>query len=351
ATQVNNNNPFSSPVTPDALINFVNNLGYPKVVRTLSAVTKSFGVTDSLGYRQSDYAERMWEELTQSIHSFVKDKKNLALHTQGQKKANPLVIPSISAKGTKREVFGMPIPNEFITADIQCEQYYKEYLEKVAKHQRYLADEEGSDPDSPAPKSAKATKKSKPSTPKVAPVTKPAAAQQPKPKPAPAKSLSLVDEFVDEEADMQMVVEESLKSVHDAHQGPLPPMVIREPYSGKFQPLLEVQEKGKEKRRTPAPTEPSSHAKSPSIYTELGLTDSDTGSDEEGSLMAGSNPGDDAEPQPQSSHVIHAGTNLEHMDLEATDVSTQQHTEKIDKWFTATAYPNVQENLKLTVEE
>nr|GEY80170.1 retrovirus-related Pol polyprotein from transposon TNT 1-94 [Tanacetum cinerariifolium] len=37
-TPVNNNNPVSSPPTPDALINFVNNLGYPKVVRTLSAV-------------------------------------------------------------------------------------------------------------------------------------------------------------------------------------------------------------------------------------------------------------------------------------------------------------------------
>ncbi|GKC74925.1 retrovirus-related pol polyprotein from transposon TNT 1-94, partial [Tanacetum coccineum] len=37
-TPVDNNNPFSSPLTPDALINFVNELGYPKVIRTLSAV-------------------------------------------------------------------------------------------------------------------------------------------------------------------------------------------------------------------------------------------------------------------------------------------------------------------------
>nr|GEY22860.1 hypothetical protein [Tanacetum cinerariifolium] len=313
-----------------------------------------------------------------------------------------------------------------------------------------------SDPDSSAPKLAKATKKSKPSAPKVAPVTKHAAAkaskstssQQPKPKPVPAKtqekkrkmvtetfdepslaksskpglvtkrrkptsSLSLVDEFVDEgiyerepmfndeEANMQRAVEESLKSVHDAHRGPLPPVVFREPDSGKFQPLPEVQGKGKEKVsdeqfaldlltlqtpkkvshakqyifqwRTPIPTEPSCHAKSPSIYIELGLTDSDIESDEEVPHMvkiraqdegqvgpnpgvqiegqAGSNSGDDAEPQPQSSHVVHAGPNLEHMDLEATDVSTQQNPEQIDEGFTATAYPNVQENLKLTVEE
>nr|GEW26067.1 hypothetical protein [Tanacetum cinerariifolium] len=390
-TPVNNNNLFSSPLTPDALINFVNNMGYPKVI-LWGIVNRAY----------IDSAERMWEEFTQSIHSFVKDKKNLALHTQGKKKANLIVIPSIrylkfSAKGTKQEVFRMPISNELITADIRGKQYYKEYLEKVAKHQRYLAGEERSDPDSPAPKPAKATKKSKTLAPKASPVTKPAAAkvsestssQQPKPKPAPAKtqekkrklvtetsdepspakrskpglvtkrrkptsSLRFIDEFVDEgipereprfddeEADMQMAVEESLKSVHDAHRGPLSPVVFKEPDSGKFQPLPE--------RRTPVPTEPSCHVESPSIYVELGLTDSDMEFDEEVSPVvkigaqdegqaglnpsvqiegqAGSNPGDDAEPQPQSSPVVHAGPNLEHMDLEATD-----------------------ENLKLTVEE
>nr|GEW68212.1 E-beta-farnesene synthase [Tanacetum cinerariifolium] len=217
-----------------------------------------------------------------------------------------------SAKGTKREVFRMPIPNELITADIRGEQYYKEYLEKVSKHQRYLSGEEGSDPDSPAPKPAKATK----------------------------KSLSLVDEFVDEgipekeprfddeEADMQRVVEESLKSAHDTHRDPLPSVVFREPDSGKFQQLPEVQGKGKEKRHTPAPTEPSGHAESPLIYAELGLTDSDTESDKEVSSVAGSNPGDDAEPQTQLSHV---GPNIEHMDLEAIDVSTQQHPKQMDE--------------------
>nr|GEV65507.1 hypothetical protein [Tanacetum cinerariifolium] len=286
-----------------------------------------------------------------------------------------------------------------------------EYLEKVAKHQRYLVGEEGSDPSSPAPKPAKATKKSKPSAPKAAPVVKPAAtkpsestsSQQPKPKPAPAKtqekkhklvtetydepslaerskpglvtkrhkppsSLRLVDEFVDEgipereprfddeEADMQRAVEESLKSIHDAHRGPLPSVVFREPDSRKFQSLPETPKKVSHaeqyifQRRTPTPTEPSSHAESPSIYAELGLTDSDMESDEEVSLVvkigaqdkgqagsnpgvqikgqAGSNPGYDVEPQPQSSPVVHVGPNLKHMDLDATN-----------------------ENLKLTVEE
>ncbi|GKC62881.1 hypothetical protein Tco_1095479 [Tanacetum coccineum] len=121
-----------------------------------------------------------------------------------------------------------------------------------------------------------------------------------------------------------------------------------EPESGKLQPLPDVLGKGKEKvsdeqvaldlltfqtpkkkrlaeqyifqRRTPAPTEPSGHAESPSLYAKLGLTDSDTESDEEvppvvksgaqdegqagpnpgvqDEGQAGPNPSDNAEPQP-----------------------------------------------------
>ncbi|GJU90663.1 hypothetical protein Tco_1303086 [Tanacetum coccineum] len=39
------------------------------------------------------------------------------------------------------------------------------------------------------------------------------------------------------------------------------------------------------------------------------------------------------------------------MDFEATNASTQQNPEQMDEGFIATAYPKVQENFKLTVEE
>ncbi|GKA87595.1 hypothetical protein Tco_0809359 [Tanacetum coccineum] len=67
--------------------------------------------------------------------------------------------------------------------------------------------------------------------------------------------------------------------------------------------------------------------------------------------QAGPNPGDDVVSQPQPSHVVHVGPNLEHMDLETTDASTQQKLEQMDEEFTTTAYPNVQENLKLLNED
>ncbi|GKG31005.1 hypothetical protein Tco_0423493, partial [Tanacetum coccineum] len=96
------------------------------------------------------------------------------------------------------------------------------------------------------------------------------------------------------------------------------------------------------------PTEPTGHADSPSVDAELALSDSETelyeevpvintGDQDEGQArpnpgeqdeghagpnpgildegQAGSNPSDAAESQPQPSHVVHAGPNLEHMDL------------------------------------
>ncbi|GJX78667.1 hypothetical protein Tco_0326816 [Tanacetum coccineum] len=132
-----------------------------------------------------------------------------------------------------------------------------------------------------------------------------------------------------------------MKDAYPAHRGPLPPVVFREPDSGKLQPLPNVQGKGKEKvgeeqaaqvllnlqtpkkknpaeqfifqRRTPAIAEPSSLVETSSLYAELGLTDSGTESDEEVSPemsaqgqeegQGGTNPGDAGVSQTPSSHV------------------------------------------------
>nr|GEX29876.1 integrase, catalytic region, zinc finger, CCHC-type, peptidase aspartic, catalytic [Tanacetum cinerariifolium] len=236
-----------------------------------------------------------------------------------------------SAKGTKQEVFRMPILNELINAGIQGEQYNQEYLKKVAKHQRYPVDKEGSDPDSPAPKPAKATKKSKPLAPKAnlrPPVINLLHLNNLNPNMhLPCLRKRNEPRFDDEEANLQREVEESLKSIHDAPWGSLPLVVSLD--------LLTLQTPKKKshadhcifQRRTSIPTESSGHDESSSLYAELGLTDSGMESDEK----AGPNPGDAAASQPQSSLVVHARPNLEHMDLEATDVSTQPHPEQMDE--------------------
>ncbi|GKC63963.1 hypothetical protein Tco_1096561, partial [Tanacetum coccineum] len=280
--------------------------------------------------------------------------------------------------------------------------YYPEYVAKVTKYQRYLSGEVVSDDEAPTPKPGKGAKPKTPRKPKPQSTS----SQPPKPKPAPAKpqekkrklvmetteapspakrskagkvvkkrtlksSQQLVDEFVDEgvpadkpmfedeEVDIiQKVMEESLMDAYPAPRGPLPPVVIREPEPGKYEPLPEVQGKGKEKvgeeqaaqvllnlqtpknknpveqfifqRRIPAPTIPSSHEESSSLYVKLGLTDSETESDNEASRegqtesdlgklvegQAGLDPGVAADSQIQPSHVVHVGPNLEHMNLE-----------------------------------
>ncbi|GJT66210.1 hypothetical protein Tco_1017690 [Tanacetum coccineum] len=177
-------------------------------------------------------------------------------------RGNVLGHLKFSAKGSKREVFGMTIPNDLINDVIRGADYYDAYLEKVAQHQRYIAGEELSDPESPAPKPAKLTKQAKPKATEQSTVSKSKAKTS---KPAPAKSQemsasqcqNLIDEFIDEgvpatkpsledteEAILQKVLEESLTDAYPTQKGPLPPVVFREPDTGKLQPLPEVPGKG-----------------------------------------------------------------------------------------------------------
>nr|GEW34724.1 histone deacetylase 14 [Tanacetum cinerariifolium] len=355
-TPVKNNRAFTSPPSSDALINFINELGYPKLVRTLSnfvtndmarvqeyllRIWLSLTVQSWSGEKKSP-VERTWEEFTQSIHTLNEDKKNLAQHTHGKKKATLIMIPSIwftkliiyhlqrnhkfyprpdsllhlpneehvlrylkfSAKGTKREVFGMPIPGSLITADIQ-------------------------DCQKPKPTTAKADPRP--------PLLKLASSKQPEPKPAPAKtqrkkrnSLRYVDESVAED-----ILEK--------------------------EPRVDDEEAD---MRTSTPTGSSDHNESSTLYAKLGLIESEEESDEdmlgtnagvqaegqagpnsdaqdEGQTgsnpneqaegQAGPDPGDAEASQPLPSQVVHAGSDLEHMDLDVADVSTQLSLEQMDE--------------------
>ncbi|GKE59626.1 hypothetical protein Tco_1498811 [Tanacetum coccineum] len=126
-------------------------------------------------------------------------------------------------------------------------------------------------------------------------------------------------------------------------------------------------------RHTSAPTEPSGHDESSSLYAELGLTESDTESDEEVPPVVksgapdegqagpnpgiqdegqdGPNPGNDTVSQTLSTPGVHARPNLEHTDAEAANATSQPQPGQMDEEFTATTYPNIQENLKLTVDD
>nr|GEY83887.1 monodehydroascorbate reductase [Tanacetum cinerariifolium] len=529
-TPVNNNQAFAAPPLIDGLIDFVNQLGYPKLVRNLSNVVtndlfqpwrapltiinlcltgKTFGferprapvlqiLWGVVTRTNIDYAERIWEEFTQSIHTFIKDKQNLSRHTSGKKRATLIMIPSIqftklithhlqrrhgfhsrpdsplhlpnkepvlrylkfSAKGTKREVFGMPIPGSLITAEIQQASYYQEYLEKVDQHRRYLASETGGVQDPPAPKPTQPVRKPKtiaPKAPSRLSVSIPVRSAQPAPTSAPAKPQekkrkqatetsdkppkekkskhgwvskkrsrknveaskteevpAVEPQVADEDVEYQKVLEESMKDAYALPRGTLPPVVIKEPESGKYQPLPEVPGNGKanvtkeqldseeESKKVvlgaeeggqdegQAGPDPDAQAED-STGSDAGAqaeeqtgsdagaqaedqTGSDAGAQAEGRAgsnpdetyegQAGSNPDETSEGQAGpdlgdskakiqsiTSPVVHSGSDREYMDLDVADVSPQPSTEQLDEGFTATAYPKVKENLKLAVKE
>nr|GEU80043.1 hypothetical protein [Tanacetum cinerariifolium] len=265
-----------------------------------------------------------------------------------------------------REIFDMPILNAQLTDEIKGSPYYSEYQEHVAKYQQHLDAEHGKAAEGGATESFKATKVTKP---KATKATKPASYPKPKPaptqpskavpekkqklvretpdEPSPAKrskgglvrkirkpmsSLKLVDEpsaedapveepaYNEEEANLQLALELRLKEQAEQTHRPARPVVIREPDSGRIQPLSKVQGKGKEKRHTSMPAEASGPVESPSLDAKLALTDSETEPDDEvpkintgdqNEGQAGPNPGKtnaEAEVQSMVSVLIHEDT-------------------------------------------
>nr|GEZ52176.1 integrase, catalytic region, zinc finger, CCHC-type, peptidase aspartic, catalytic [Tanacetum cinerariifolium] len=356
-TPVNHNQAFAAPPSIDGLIDFVNQLGYPKLVMNLSNVVTNdlFQPLRALltiinlclmrktsGFERPrapvlqilwgidtrtniDYAERIWVEFTQSIHTFIEDKRNLK-HRFHPRPDSPLHLSNeepvlrylkFSAKGTKSEVFGMPIPDSVTTAKIQQTTYYQEYLAKVTHHRKYLAGETGGIQNPSASKPTQPARK--PKAPTRPSISIPVRSAQPAPTSAPAKlkkkkrkqtiitsdkppkekkskhrwvskkrsrknedaskteEVPMVEpQAADEDADYQKALEESMKDAYALPKGPLPPVVIREPESGKYQPLPEVQGNGKAKvteERVSKPTRSSRHDESP--YALLGQSDNE----------------------------------------------------------------------------
>nr|GEY76374.1 retrovirus-related Pol polyprotein from transposon TNT 1-94 [Tanacetum cinerariifolium] len=190
-TLTNDNNPFVALPSSDTVIEYVNTLGYPSILKNVLAMSA----------KTSSAVNSMW--------------KNLATASRGKKKTTRLLIPSI--RFTKliirhlktkhiqdldgREVFDMSIHDALLTDEIKGAPYYGEYHEHVAKYQHHLDAEYGKAARGGATESSKATKVTKP---KAAKPTKPASNPKPKlaptqpPKAFPKKKRNLVQETTDE---------------------------------------------------------------------------------------------------------------------------------------------------------
>nr|GEY68623.1 hypothetical protein [Tanacetum cinerariifolium] len=108
-TPVNNNQEFAAPPSIDGLIDFVNQLGYPKLARNLSnVVTNDLFQPEKEGHSNCDSKLRFTKLI---IHHLQRR------HRFHPRPDSPLYLPNeepvlgylkFSAKGTKREVFGDP---------------------------------------------------------------------------------------------------------------------------------------------------------------------------------------------------------------------------------------------------
>ncbi|GKE04402.1 hypothetical protein Tco_1396420, partial [Tanacetum coccineum] len=224
-TPIDQAHPFVSPPSGDAIMDFVNELGYTEEIYFVSSMA---GIITSTNV---DYAELLWEEFVQAVQKFLTDKANLGSPTKkGQKdkilccRFTKLIICHLGRthnihqrstspvhlaeeylrlgnlkfvpKGKDDEVFRMPIPKELISNNISNAPYYNAYMEMVAKYDRKIAAEnEGKKQPASAKqpksksgieKSSKPVLASKPKPAKEKP-SKPSTANPPKPKPAKEK--------------------------------------------------------------------------------------------------------------------------------------------------------------------
>ncbi|GJY76716.1 hypothetical protein Tco_0481832 [Tanacetum coccineum] len=223
---------FVSPPLGDAIMDFVNELGYIEAIHFVSKIAvNNLCLGGIITSTNVDFAELIWEKFVQAIKTFLTDKANLGSPTKKGRKDKPHVIPycrftkliichlgrihnihqrltspfhlaeedlrlgnlKFVPKGKVNEVFGMPIPNELISNNIRNAPYYNAYLEMVTKHdQKVVTEKEGKKKTTSTkqPKSKSATEKSSKPAPTAKPKpakekpSKPSTAKPPKPKPA-----------------------------------------------------------------------------------------------------------------------------------------------------------------------
>nr|GEZ28290.1 hypothetical protein [Tanacetum cinerariifolium] len=349
-TPVNRNQAFAAPPSINGLVDFVNQLGYPK---------------EKEGHFDCDSKR--------SVHQADHPPSSEDAQTHYGKHSSNSLLPGIQ--------------------------------ENVAKHRAFLAGETRSTQDLPALRPAKPARKPQSTAQKAPPkpsISSPVTTTQPAPISSRSSPKSVGEseaeevpaeepQIADEDADFQKAVEETMKDAYALPKGPLPSVVIREPESGKFQPLPEVPGKDKAKvseeqvahdllslqkhkktspadqyifqRRVSEPTASSFHntgsdtgaqakGQAGSNPDETSKGQARSNPDETSEGQAGQDPGNaEARVQSTSSPVVHAGSDREHIDIDVANVSLQPSTEQLYEGFTAMIYPNIQENLKLAVDE
>ncbi|GJV99013.1 hypothetical protein Tco_1554265 [Tanacetum coccineum] len=353
---------FVSPPSGDAIIDFVNELGYTEEIHFMlrMAVNNLYQPWRAI-----------LSMINQSIQTFLTDKASLGSPTKKGRKDKPHVIPycrftkliichlgrihnlhqrsesplhlaeedlrlgnlKFVPKGEDDEVFGMPIPNELIMNNIRNASYYNDYLEMVAKHDQKIAAEKGGKKKPVTAKQLK-PKSAKEKSSKPAPTPKPKVTKEKPSKPSPAKHPKRGE---GDEYDVERAIQMSLESFQAQSQAHVGGVAIREP------------------RPTPATEEasmrpstlPQDNASANIVRDSPSPADAKTGAGTDKTNNPGKTPEsqpppdddkmdeDQAGPDPGEIRVALAGPNPK-----------PTHNE-----FMANVYPNVHESLKFPADE
>nr|GEV27668.1 histone deacetylase 14 [Tanacetum cinerariifolium] len=259
---------FGSPPLGDAIMNFVNQLGYTEIIHFVSRMaTQIPSSLDDLGPTKKGRKDKphviSYYQFTKLIICHLG-----RIHNVHQRSTSPFNLAKedlrlgnlkFVPKGEVNKVFGMPIPNELISNNIKNATYYKAYLEMVAKHdQKVAAEKEGKKKTTSAktPKSKPAIEKSskpvptpKPNATKERP-SKASIAKLPKPKLAKEKSTKTTpplkaNKGEGDEDDMELAIQMSLESFQTQSQEHVKGVAIREPVAEATRLILMVEGKGK----------------------------------------------------------------------------------------------------------
>ncbi|GJZ97524.1 hypothetical protein Tco_0669977, partial [Tanacetum coccineum] len=290
-TPIDQAHQFVSSPSGDAIMDFVNELGYAEVIHFVSrmAMKPVSSLESDIVYDQPisnfDYAELMWEEFVQAIQTFLTDKANLGSPTKKGRKDKAHVIPY--CRFTKLIICHLGRTNNIHQRSTSSLHLAEEDLRLVATEKegkKKIASAKQSKSKFATEKLSKPTPASKPKPAKEKP-SKPSTAKPPKPKPAKEKStkatplqkadkgkvakvrnmkssFQLVDEPDEEPAqpepetepehqgeseeyDVERAIQMRLESFHAVGHAHVGGVAIREPVAEATRPLPVVEGKGK----------------------------------------------------------------------------------------------------------
>ncbi|GJW53543.1 hypothetical protein Tco_0097628 [Tanacetum coccineum] len=261
-TPIDQAHQFMSPPSGDAIMDFVNELGYTEVIhfvlrmavnnmcqpwRAILSMINQCLTGKTSGYDRPrypvlqmlwgiitstnvDYAELMWEEFVQAIQTFLTDKANLGSPTKKGRKDKAHVIPY--CRFTKLIICHLGRTHNIHQRSASPFHLAKEDLRLAEKGEK----KKPATAKQPKPNPAK-KKSSKP-----APAPKPKVTKEKPSKPSPAK---LPKREEGEEYDVERAIQMSLESYQAQSQSHVGGVAIREPVVEATRPLLVVEGKGK----------------------------------------------------------------------------------------------------------